>query len=172
MTDEATPLHGWSLETLKAYIDVKFDASKELTAGTTIATEKAMAAALASVALAVDKAEKQQLTYNQQQNEWRATINDLTGRVADTARRDTEALVKAQTDKSDASMKGIADKLSDAIERLDRNDGRNTVLAVLAAALVALVVGIGTAFISSSVRSQAPYQAPQMPYVAVAPPAK
>jgi hypothetical protein len=127
--------------------DKALAAAREAVLAASVAAEKSVAAALAATDKAVEKAEKQQLLHNAQQNEWRSTIADVTKIVAENARRESEERTHALAIRMEEGNKALSAELHAAVGRLDKADGRNTVLAVLAAALVALITGVGVSLI-------------------------
>ena len=108
---------------LERLIDTRFEAQEKITG-----------AALASAEKAVAKAESLAATRSSQQNEWRATVNDL---IATMMPRAEYAL----------AHKSLADKLADVASCLDRGEGRstgsNTVIAWVIAGL-----GVAVAFVT------------------------
>jgi hypothetical protein len=98
-------------------------AAKEAIAAAMVAAEKSVQAALAAAEKAIEKAEAAQHAHNVGQNEWRATVNDLTRTVAETARHESEALVAGLRANNDVSLKALDAKLDALGSRVDREQG-------------------------------------------------
>ncbi len=98
-----TQTHGWTLDTLKEYLDAKIDGNDKRYGSIFDAQEKATVAALAAAEKATSKAEETAAKKADAQNEWRAAMNDreriLMPRLEqENSNRAIEARVKALED--------------------------------------------------------------------------
>lgn len=133
----------------KEAVNAALAAAKEAVLTASISAEKSTAAAFAASEKAIDKAESAQRAHNLSQNEWRATISDLTKTVGERARTDSENMVNSLRTNTEISIRGLTDKVDGAIARLDKTDGRGsqasstqgTMLAVAAIAISLLMAG-------------------------------
>lgn len=98
----------FTIDSLKVYFDVLREADKELTEKVRAADKEAIALALTAANTAVIKAETAQQLKNEAQNEWRATVTDLTAQFVD--RRQYEALHNALESKLDDAIANVNDK--------------------------------------------------------------
>src|SRR5687768_8375127 len=67
---------GWTVTTLKQYVERRFEEQEKAVHAALAAAEKAVQAALVSAKEAVDKAEKNVETWREASNEWRGAMND------------------------------------------------------------------------------------------------
>jgi hypothetical protein len=107
----------------KEAVNAALAAAKEAVLAASVSAEKSVAAALAAAEKAIEKAEIAQHAHNISQNEWRATVNDLTKTVAENARHESEALITALKQTTDISIKSLTEKIDNSIARLDRGEG-------------------------------------------------
>ncbi len=130
----------------KEAVNAALAAAKEAVNAASISTEKSVAAAFAASEKAIDKAEAAQRAHNTSQNEWRATINDLTKTVAERARTESETMVGALRTNTEISIRSMTDKIDGALARLDKHEGRGTQASSTQSTLLA-----GTAILISLV---------------------
>ncbi len=90
-------ISGWTVDTLKAYIERLFDEHDKRYEQRFAAQEKAVKDALTSASIAVDKAEGTAEKWRQNANEWRGTLNDRDRLLM--PRIETEQRLKALDDK-------------------------------------------------------------------------
>ena len=106
-----------------------------------------VAAAMAASEKAIEKAENAQHAHNLVQNEWRATVNDLTQTVAANARHESEALVKALSSTTEQAIRGLGEKMTEANRRLDRAEGRDSgvySMFAIGLAVIGMLIGLSS----------------------------
>ena len=160
-------LQSASLAAEKA-VQAALAAAKEAVQAASISAEKAGQAGLASAEKAIQKAEQAQLAHNHSQNEWRATVNDITKVVAERARHEAEALVKSLSDRMEITFRSLSDKTDAAVSALAKSEGRTagissaTTLVIAVVATLASIAGITIGLISHS-SAPSPYPIVQIP---------
>jgi len=121
--------------------------TKEAVSAASIAAEKSVAAAMAASEKAIEKAENAQHAHNLVQNEWRATVNDLTQTVAANARHESEALVRALSSTTEQAIRGLGEKMTEANRRLDRAEGRDSgvySMFAIGLAVIGMLIGLSS----------------------------
>jgi hypothetical protein len=130
--------------------------AKEAVAAASVGAEKSVASAMAASEKAIEKAEAAQHAHNLVQNEWRATVNDLTQTVASNARHESEALVRALQSNTDQAFHTLNEKAAHNSQRLDRAEGRDTGTSstiAMVIAVIGLLIGLGSGVVAYTSRS-------------------
>jgi hypothetical protein len=104
----------------KEAVTAALAAAEKAVQAASLAAEKSVVAALAAAEKAIEKAEMAQNLHNISQNEWRATVNDLTKTTSEQLRHEFSALVKALGDKIEPSIKAIEDKFNQIATRMEK----------------------------------------------------